>query len=56
VPLDPADRMLLASVRDALDVPFRDPVRVSGQLMPRRLARQIERSLSKLALAERRAA
>lgn len=54
--MDLSDRMLLASVRGALAVPFRDPVRVSGQLMPRKLARQIERGLSKLQLAERRAA
>jgi hypothetical protein len=52
--LDPADRMLLASVRQALAVPFRDPVRVSGQLMPRKLARTIERGLAKLQVLERR--
>lgn len=53
--LDIADRALLASARQALNAsPFRDPVRVCGQLMPRRLARTIERGLSKLQIAERR--
>jgi len=53
--MDVADRALLNSVRQALAVPFRCPVRVSGQLMPRKLARTIERGLAKLQLAERRA-
>lgn len=53
--LDIADRALLTEARAALAVPFRDPVRVGGVLVPRKLARQIERGLSKLALAERRA-
>lgn len=54
--MDPADRQLLASVQTALETPFRDPVRVAGHLVPRRLARQIERGLLKLRAAERRAA
>lgn len=53
--LDIADRLMLASVTQALSNPFRDPVRVSGQLMPRRLARQIERHLLRLRVLERRA-
>lgn len=53
--IDPADQMLLASVRQGLAVPFRDPVRVAGQLMPRRLARQIERNLLRLKIHERSA-
>jgi hypothetical protein len=32
-----------------------DPVRVAGQLMPRKLARQIERNLLRLRVAERQA-
>ena len=52
---DPADTALLASVRNALANPFRDPVRVSGQLMPRKLARQIERNLLRLRVMERAA-
>ena len=52
--MDPADGMLLASVQTALENPFRDPVRVVGQLMPRSLARQIERNLLRLRVAERR--
>lgn len=49
--LDPADRLLLADVRVALAVPFRDPVRVGGVLVPRKLARQIERGLVRLKFA-----
>ena len=52
--MDAADRLLLADVRHALSVPFRDPVRVGGVLIPRKLARQIERSLARLSVAERR--
>jgi len=52
--IDPADRALLAEVRASLAVPFRDPVRVGGVLVPRKLARQIERSLARLSVAERR--
>jgi hypothetical protein len=52
--IDPADRLLLAEARHALSVPFRDPVRVGGVLVPRKLARQIERSLARLSVAERR--
>jgi hypothetical protein len=51
--IDPADRLLLSSVQIALETPFRDPVRVAGQLMPRKLARQIERSLLRLRVLER---
>lgn len=53
--IDLADRMMLASVQTALEAPFRDPVRVAGQLMPRRLARQIERQLLRLRVLERQA-
>ena len=54
--IDPADRMLLASVQSALsDRPFADQVRVAGHLLPRKLARQIERNLLRLRVAERRA-
>ena len=52
--IDPADRALLADVRHALSVPFRDPVRVGGVLIPRKLARQIERGFARLSVAERR--
>jgi hypothetical protein len=52
--IDPADRMMLASVQVALETPFRDPVRVCGQLMPRKLARQIERNLLRLRTLDRR--
>jgi hypothetical protein len=53
--LDIADRQLLTSARQALNAdPFRDPVRVAGVLLPRSLARTIERGLSKLAVVERR--
>jgi hypothetical protein len=52
--IDPADRLLLNEARHALSVPFRDPVRVGGVLVPRKLARQIERSLARLSVAERR--
>ena len=52
--MDRADAEMLASAQAALTVPFRDPVRVSGQLMPRALARQIERQLLRLRLLERR--
>lgn len=54
--MDPADRLLLAGVQTALEVPFRDPVRVGGALVPRKLARQMERALLRLRTAERRAA
>lgn len=54
--MDPADQLLLAGVQTALETPFRDPVRVAGQLLPRRLARQIERNLLRLRVAERRIA
>lgn len=49
--IDLADRMMLASVQIALETPFRDPVRVAGQLMPR----QIERQLLRLRVLERQA-
>jgi hypothetical protein len=52
--IDPADRALLAEVRHALSVPFRDPVRVGGVLVPRKLARRIESAVSRAILAERR--
>lgn len=52
--LDPADRLLLNEVRHALAIPFRDPVRVGGVLVPRKLARQIERGFARLTVAERR--
>jgi hypothetical protein len=52
--IDPADRMMLASVQVALETPFRDSVRVCGQLMPRKLARQIERNLLRLRARDRR--
>lgn len=51
--LDPADQALLAEVRRSLSVPYRDPVRVDGTLVPRKLARQIERALSRLSVAGR---
>ena len=46
--MQPDDLALLESARTTLRVPFRDPVRVGGQLMSRRLARQIERGFSRL--------
>jgi hypothetical protein len=52
--MDVADRQLLTEARHALSVPFRDPVRVGGVLIPRKLARTIERGLCKLQIAERR--
>lgn len=52
--IDLADRMLLTSVQQGLEKPFSDPVRVAGQLIPRKLARQIERNLLRLRVAERR--
>lgn len=54
--MDLADKLLLAGVQTALEVPFRDPVRVGGGRMSRKLARQIERTLLKLRVAERREA
>jgi hypothetical protein len=54
--IDPADRLLLAEARHALSVPFRDPVRVGGVLIPRKLARRIESAVSRAILADRRRA
>lgn len=45
---------MLADIQTALENPFRDPVRVAGHLMPRRLARQLEWQLLRLRVAERR--
>lgn len=52
--MDPADHALLAEVRAATADPLTDPVRVGGVLIPRRLARAIERPLARLAVMERR--
>lgn len=52
--MQPDDLALLESARTAPRVPFRDPVRVAGQLMPRRLARQIERGFSRLSVSSAR--
>lgn len=52
--MEPADHQLLAEVQAATVEPFRDPVRVGGVLVPRRLARHIERALLKLRTAEKR--
>lgn len=58
--LDPADRDLLADIRRALANPLRDPVRIHGAgggvLVPRKLARAIERPLARMALAADRSA
>lgn len=54
--MNPDDRVLLAEVRRVTENPFRDPVRVGGVLVPRKLARHIERVLSRLDLMDRRAA
>lgn len=52
--MQPDDTALLADCRAALARPFRDPVRVGGGLISRRLARQIERNLARLAVIDRR--
>jgi hypothetical protein len=46
--LDPADKALLAEVLTATAEPFVDPVCVQGAMIPRRLARHIERNLLRL--------
>lgn len=53
--MDPADHALLADLQTAPANPFRDKVRVGGVLIPRSLARQIERPLLRLRVMERRA-
>lgn len=53
--LDPSDKALLADVRAALANPLRDPVRVGGVLVPRKLARAIERPLARLTVIDRSA-
>lgn len=52
--MQPDDAALLADCRAALARPFRDPVRVGGGLIARRLARQIERNLARLVVLDRR--
>lgn len=54
--MDPADLALLADVQRALSSTFRDPVRVGGVLVPRKLARQIEAPLLRLRVTTRRLA
>jgi hypothetical protein len=52
--IDPADAALLAELLHATREPFRDPVRVQGVRIPRRLARHMERLILKVRAADRR--
>lgn len=54
--MQPDDLALLQDCRAALARPFRARVRVGGGLIPRKLARQIERNLARLAVLDRRGA
>lgn len=50
---DPSDEALLAELLRATENPFRDPVRVFGTRIPRKLARHMERNLLRLRTAVR---
>lgn len=51
---DPADEALLDELLRATENPWRDPVRIYGTRVPRKLARHMERLILKVRAADRR--